>query len=202
MMIERPQDEEMNMSAQAMEQEMNEDADHLLSWDEWLRRHVSQLLLFARQQSRSPEDAEDILQDALVRLARKEAAGEFVGGQEAWLSYVLASIRRLAVDYGRKADRRQRREDEACSADPAQDACTDPWFSSSAADEELKQFMEMQLKKLPSKFSEVIVLKIWGEQTFLQIAETLEISQNTVASRYRYGIDMLRKALRNRKEEI
>lgn len=77
-----------------------------------------------------------------------------------------------------------------------------PWFSSSAADEELKQFMEMQLKKLPSKFSEVIVLKIWGEQTFLQIAETLEISQNTVASRYRYGIDMLRKALRNRKEEI
>lgn len=190
MMIERPQDEEMNMSAQAMEQEMNEDADHLLSWDEWLRRHVSQLLLFARQQSRSPEDAEDILQDALVRLARKEAAGEFVGGQEAWLSYVFASIRR------------QRREDEACSADPAQDACTDPWFSSSAADEELKQFMEMQLKKLPSKFSEVIVLKIWGEQTFLQIAETLEISQNTVASRYRYGIDMLRKALRNRKEEI
>ncbi|WP_418682533.1 RNA polymerase sigma factor, partial [Akkermansia sp.] len=89
------------MSAQAREQEMNEDADHLLSWDEWLRRHVSQLLLFARQQSRSPEDAEDILQDALIRLARKEAAGEFVGGQEAWLSYVFASIRRLAVDYGR-----------------------------------------------------------------------------------------------------
>lgn len=27
MMIERPQDEEMNMSAQAREQEMNEDAD-------------------------------------------------------------------------------------------------------------------------------------------------------------------------------
>lgn len=116
MMIERPQDEEMNMSAQAREQEMNEDADHLLSWDEWLRRHVSQLLLFARQQSRSAEDAEDILQDALIRLARKEAAGEFMGGQEAWLSYVFASIRRLAVDYGRKADRRQRREDEACSA--------------------------------------------------------------------------------------
>ena len=104
MMIERPQDEEMNMSAQAREQEMNEDADHLLSWDEWLRRHVSQLLLFARQQSRSPEDAEDILQDALIRLARKEAAGEFVGGQEAWLSYVFASIRRT-MDARRTAAR-------------------------------------------------------------------------------------------------
>ena len=75
-------------------------------------------------------------------------------------------------------------------------------ISSAAADEELKQFMEMQLRKLPSKFSEVIVLKIWGEQTFQQIAETLEISQNTAASRYRYGIDLLRRALRNKKNQI
>lgn len=99
---------EMNTSAYIREEEVNEEDSHLLSWDEWLRRHVAQLLLFARQQSRSPEDAEDILQDALIRLARKEASGEFVGGQEAWLSYVFASIRRLAVDYGRKSDRRQK----------------------------------------------------------------------------------------------
>lgn len=123
----------------------------------------------ARQQSRSPEDAEDILQDALIRLARKEASGEFVGGQEAWLSYVFASIRRLAVDYGRKSDRRQKREDEACAAEQDEDVYADPWFSSAAADEELKQFMEMQLRKLPSKFSEVIVLKIWGNKPFSKL---------------------------------
>lgn len=155
---------EMNTSAYIREEEVNEEDSHLLSWDEWLRRHVAQLLLFARQQSRSPEDAEDILQDALIRL--------------------------------------QKREDEACAAEQDEDVYADPWFSSAAADEELKQFMEMQLRKLPSKFSEVIVLKIWGEQTFQQIAETLEISQNTVASRYRYGIDLLRKALRNKKDQL
>ncbi|MFQ7535186.1 MAG: RNA polymerase sigma factor [Akkermansia muciniphila] len=195
-------DAEMNTPAYVRNEEVDEESSHLLSWDEWLREHASQLLLFARQQSRSPEDAEDILQDALVRLARKEASGEFVGGQEAWLSYVFASIRRLAVDYGRKSDRRQKREDEACASERDEDVYTDPWFSSAAADEELKQFMEMQLRKLPSKFSEVIVLKIWGEQTFQQIAETLEISQNTAASRYRYGIDLLRRALRNKKNQF
>ena len=41
-----------------------------------------------------------------------------------------------------------------------------------------------------------------GEQTFQQIAETLEISQNTAASRYRYGIDLLRRALRNKKNQF
>ena len=193
---------EMNTPAYVRKEVVEGESSHLLSWDEWLQEHAAQLLLFARQQSRSPEDAEDILQDALVRLARKEASGEFVGGQEAWLSYVFASIRRLAVDYGRKSDGRQKRVDEACAAERDEDVYADPWFSSAAADEELKQFMETQLRKLPSKFSEVIVLKIWGEQTFQQIAETLEISQNTAASRYRYGIDLLRRALRNKKNQF
>ena len=93
-------DAEMNTPAYVRNEEVDEESSHLLSWDEWLREHASQLLLFARQQSRSPEDAEDILQDALVRLARKEASGEFVGGQEAWLSYVFASIRRLPPEKG------------------------------------------------------------------------------------------------------
>ncbi len=199
--IEPPNKEEMNVSEQVMKHEQDEDL-HVLSWEEWLRQHAAQLLLFARQQARSQEDAEDILQDALVRLARKEADGEFQGGQEAWLTYVYASIRRLAMDYGRKTDRRQRREDEACAEAAMTDAFEDPWFTSDSADEEMKNMLEARLKQLPAKFSEVIILKIWGEQTFQQIAEALEISQNTVASRYRYGIDMLRKALRNKRDQF
>lgn len=36
---------EMNTSAYIREEEVNEEDSHLLSWDEWLRRHVAQLLL-------------------------------------------------------------------------------------------------------------------------------------------------------------
>ena len=38
-------------------------------------------------------------------------------------------------------------------------------------------------------------MKIWGGQTFAEIGDILEISMNTVASRYRYGIDALKKKL-------
>ena len=51
-------------------------------WRDWLRAHGPKLLLFARQQSRSQEDAEDILQDAVVKLVNKVRKGEFVGGSE------------------------------------------------------------------------------------------------------------------------
>jgi RNA polymerase sigma-70 factor (ECF subfamily) len=38
-------------------------------------------------------------------------------------------------------------------------------------------------------------MKVWGGRTFAEIGEILDISMNTAASRYRYGIEALRKRL-------
>src|SRR6476620_7965210 len=81
------------------------------AWRSWLEAYGPRLLLFARQQTRSHEDAQDIFQDALVKLAEKLREGEFVGGQEAWMPYLYTAIRRLAIDLSRRDDRRRRRED-------------------------------------------------------------------------------------------
>jgi RNA polymerase sigma-70 factor (ECF subfamily) len=40
-------------------------------------------------------------------------------------------------------------------------------------------------------------MKIWGERTFAEIGEILGISQNTAASRYRYGLESLKQSLAN-----
>lgn len=189
------------MKAQKIQQAGEQDSQVSVSWEVWLRNNAARLLLFARQQARTEQDAEDILQEALIRLAKKEAAGEFIGGQEAWLPYIYTSVRRLAIDYGRKEDRRLKREEMGYEKTEPEDY-PDPWLMSESGDDELRELIEAELRKIPAKFSEVIVLKIWGEQTFQQIADTLGISLNTVASRYRYGIDMLRKAISNRRDDF
>ena len=38
-------------------------------------------------------------------------------------------------------------------------------------------------------------MKVWGDRTFAEIGEALEISQNTAASRYRYGLEALKREL-------
>jgi RNA polymerase sigma-70 factor (ECF subfamily) len=48
---------------------------------------------------------------------------------------------------------------------------------------------------LPHDQREVLVLKIWNELTFSEIAGALGISQNTAASRYRYALAHLKKSL-------
>ena len=70
------------------------------------------------------------------------------------------------------------------------------WFLDSNADGEQAELVEhWRIKELPAKFAEVIVMKIWGERTFDDIGKALGISLHTAASRYRYGLEALRKKL-------
>lgn len=166
-----------------------------LAWRDWLQEFAPRLLLFARQQTRSYQDAEDVLQDALIKLTQKLESGDFVGGKEAWMPYLYATIRRLAIDLGRKDDRRQKRETHTVEDADALSTSITPWFESQGTHEDTQRQLEASLKELPPKFAEVLIMKIWGEQTFAEIGETLGISQNTAASRYRYGLEALQKKL-------
>lgn len=166
-------------------------------WREWIEVHGPKMFLFARQQTRSYEDAQDVLQDAFVKLVEKIRNDEFVGGTESWQPYLYTTIRRLAIDLSRKDDRRKRREDAAGhDEEEASHESFHPWFNSGSSDDETRGQLEAKLKELPEKFAEVIVMKIWGERTFAEIAETLGISQNTAASRYRYGLEALKRSLK------
>ena len=165
-------------------------------WRPWLNENGSKLLLFARQQTRSLADAEDVLQEAVVKLARKVEEGTFVGGQESWLPFIYTQIRRESIDLGRKDDRRKRRE--GAVVDDTKGLGNDidlPLFEEGEGNGETCRILVEGLKSLPKKFSEVITMKLWGERTFAEIGEALDISLNTAASRYRYGIEALRKQL-------
>lgn len=164
-----------------------------VDWAPWLRDNGPRLLLFARRQARRDADAEDILQEALVRLVRVVEAGEFAGGPEKWASYVFTSIVHLAMDYGRREDSRLARQGTVCR--DYETEAQEPWFACSGDQEYLGSRVEGLLKELPGRFSEVVILKIWGGQTFREIAETLGVSLNTVASRYRYALQAMHDSL-------
>lgn len=61
--------------------------------------------------------------------------------------------------------------------------------------QESMQQVWLALRRLPSEQAEVVVLKIWEEFTFHQIAQTLDIPPATAASCYRYGLSKLSEFL-------
>lgn len=154
-------------------------------WEAWLGQHVPALLLFARQQSGSEADAQDLVQEAVVESWQRQECGEPPA-----LPLVYATIRRRAIDRARADNRRANRESAVVAEVPGS------WFDSAVEDRERTQLLQAAMKTLPEIYRAVITLKIWGELTFAEIGEALEIPANTAASRYRYGLEELRKATR------
>ena len=68
-------------------------------------------------------------------------------------------------------------------------------------DEAFRNTVEISLQNLPQEQRAVLHLKLWENLTFAQIAEALDISPHTAASRYRYALDKLRDVLRPLYEE-
>jgi RNA polymerase sigma-70 factor (ECF subfamily) len=141
------------------------------------------LILYGRALGLSHSEAEDVLQDSFVSLLQLE------GRPEEPEHYALRTFRNRALNYRRSLWRRVRRELEARR-----------WFEREAGETETERQAMAALAALPREQREVIVLKIWNGLTFEMIGRLFEVSPNTVAGRYRYGLNKLRACLREEEE--
>jgi RNA polymerase sigma-70 factor, ECF subfamily len=133
------------------------------------------LILYGRALGLSHGEAEDVLQEtfvALLRLSQSPAEPE---------RYCIRSFRNLALNYRRSLWRRLTRELESRR-----------WFERNPDESAEERAAMAGLAQLPPPQREVIVLKIWNRFTFEEIGELLDISPNTAAGRYRYGLEKLR----------
>ena len=147
------------------------------------------LVRYAYTLTRHHDDAEDAFQAAMVRLARYPQALE--RADNPW-AYFLRIVRNEAI-------RLTQKRPGTCGLPVTEVGTIDPV----PLDEyEIKRSIRLAVEKLPPNQSEVVVLKIWEGMTFVEIAEVLGESPNTVASRYRYGLEKLTRLLQGLSSEV
>lgn len=169
-----------------------EGAENLpIDWDSWLDTNGARLFLYARQQTHSRADAEDVLQDALLQLVRTVESGDFRGERSQWLAYTLSAIRHLAADDARRRLTRRNYELNALP-EPAED---NPWLRCELDDELHRRHVECVLQTLPAEYVEVLILRIWEGLSFREMAQVTGENQNTVNTRYRRALDLFREKL-------
>ena len=156
-------------------------------WRSCLDQLGPRLLLYARQWVAEPADAEDVVQSAFIRFWKKHPAAT----ESEW-PLLYASVRCAALDLLRRENRRARRE-ESFAANPSPAA--ENLFVSTGEQQEEADLISARLNDLPPAQREAIVLRIWGDLTFQQIATIVGVSINTVAARYRYGLAAMRRSL-------
>ena len=154
--------------------------DQQCGWCEALyRAKAAGLLLYGRALGLSHGEAEDVLQETFLALVQRPDAPSQPE------HYCVRSFRNRALNYRRSLWRRLVRELES-----------QRWFERSPSESLYEREAMRCLAELPPEQREVIVLKIWHEYTFEQIGELLELSPNTAAGRYRYGLQKLKACLK------
>jgi RNA polymerase sigma-70 factor (ECF subfamily) len=157
--------------------------------EEIYREHAPALFRFLVRLSGNEAETKDILQEIFLRLAQRPDLLEGVGAPG---SYLFRLAHRLAIDRHRRDQTRQRYEDlaqeeQAPFAAPVAGGADAAW---------LGQAVAASLRTLSPEQKAVVLLKIWEEMTFAEIAAVLDISVHTAASRYRYALDKLKGGLR------
>jgi RNA polymerase sigma-70 factor, ECF subfamily len=144
------------------------------------------LVRFAVTITRNQHDAEDAVQAVLVRVVSHVRLVQSADSQ--W-AYLLRMVRNESLVILRK---KRRWPLMSSLTDLLTRRCVDE-----LEHEEAHRAVWSALRSLPAEQSEVVVLKIWEEMTFAQIAEVLDVPPATAASRYRYALSKLAGSLRS-----
>jgi RNA polymerase sigma-70 factor (ECF subfamily) len=155
--------------------------------------HSTALYQFFLVLTQNENDAKDLLQELLIRLARLSKSLEAGGDGR---NYLFRMARNLTIDRVRQKRARDSRDErwqaQQSSLVPVEDQ-----------DEQLFQSqLQEALSSLPSKQRTVVFLSLWQEWSFEEIAAVEGISRNTAASHYRYALDKLQTAVRPLYNEI
>lgn len=146
---------------------------------------AAKLVLYGRAMGLSHGESEDIVQDLFIQLLKRDVAPDNP------THYCLRAFRNRVLNYRKSLWRRLTRELESIQ-----------WFETESMTLDPREGEAMRgLRELPVEQREVVVLKIWHGLTFASIAEMMSISSNTVAGRYRYGLQKLRRSLERWNED-
>jgi RNA polymerase sigma-70 factor (ECF subfamily) len=147
-------------------------------------QHGRVLLAYALTLIHDRSASEDVLHQVFTRLLQGN-----IGINGTAVPYLYRAVRNAALNYKRNHVREVTLESNGA------------WLESPPGMADVGLALQAALETLPDEQREIIVLRVWGQMTFEEAAAALEISPNTAASRYRYGLAKLKDRLQGLPKE-
>jgi RNA polymerase sigma-70 factor (ECF subfamily) len=161
---------------------------HVPTWEEVARDHGRFLYTVAYRLTGNHEDAQDLVQEVLLRVRRGLATYE-PGSLEGWLSRITTNA---FLDEMR---RRKRRPLDVVPEVPEAKLAVDGDPEAALARTTLPDDIQEALRELPEEYRAAIVLCDVLSYDYAEIARQLDVPIGTVRSRIHRGRAQLRKAL-------
>lgn len=162
--------------------------DTVPSWDDIARDHAGFLYSVAFRLAGNRSDAEDVVQEALVRVKRG-LESYTPGSLHGWLARIVTNV---FLDETR---RRARRPQTRLPDDPDRVIAGAPAADDALAMESLPDHLQAALNGLPGEFRTAVILCDVAGLSYHEIAEQTGVPVGTVRSRVHRGRLRLREVL-------
>jgi RNA polymerase sigma-70 factor (ECF subfamily) len=156
------------------------------AFNEAYRAHAARLRSVAYDVLRDREAAEDAVHSALTRIW---SGGSYRADRGALLPFLIACVRREALDTLRGSKRRHLREVKVAADDPVS---TD---DTASIDPIEARRIRIALDALPDAQRDVITRAYFGHRTLLEVARESDLPLGTVKSRLAAGLRRLHTVL-------
>ncbi|MCK6474199.1 MAG: sigma-70 family RNA polymerase sigma factor [Planctomycetes bacterium] len=154
-----------------------------------LQRYETPAYNLALRLTQNPESAEEVVQEAMLRVWRFADTFRPDGNARGWILQIVA---RKSLEHLKKA--RRRAKDKDIDAMQAPDRRSEP-PSRGLERGEMLAALRREVARLSSDDQQLVTLYFAGEMTQMEIAETLAMGQTTVSGRLRTILERLRTAL-------
>ncbi len=159
-----------------------------------VNRHKLQIFNFINSKINDRDTSEDIFQDTFIKVIRTLKNGLY-NEEGKFLPWVMRIAHNLVIDHFRKSNRIPTIEnnDEFDIFQFISD-CS-PNAEHILVEDQILSDIQRLIQELPDDQKEVLIMRLYRDMSFKEIAENTNVSINTALGRMRYAIINLRKLI-------
>ena len=159
-----------------------------------INRHQLQIFNFINSKINDRDTSEDIFQDTFIKVIRTLKNGLY-NEEGKFLPWIMRIAHNLVIDHFRKSNR-------IPTIDNNDNFDIFQFISDSAPnaehtliEEQILKDIQKLIQELPEDQKEVLIMRLYRDMSFKEIADNTNVSINTALGRMRYAIINLRKLI-------
>lgn len=166
----------------------------LIAFERLMACYQTKILGYARAFVSDAEQANDVAQDAMLRIYRSLGGFRFQSSPKTWMFRI---VRNIVLDYAKSRRSKERKREQSIDHTPDSEmsACSECNPEAQVLANERKEQLWQALSQVPESFRSVLLFCDLQGMSYDEVAAILNIPVGTVKSRLNRGREFLREVL-------
>jgi RNA polymerase sigma-70 factor (ECF subfamily) len=165
-----------------------------IALEKLINKHQARIFNFINSKVQDRDTAEDIFQDTFIKVIRTLKGGQY-NEEGKFLPWIMRIAHNLVIDFFRKNNRMPKVKNTEEFDIFRFISDNSPNAEHSMVQDQVVKDLQKLIQELPEDQKQVLIMRLYRDMSFKEIAENTNVSINTALGRMRYAIINLRKLI-------